>query len=77
MYTPKFSLSLTLLFSFLLVLLQSYAVISTMFTYARQFVIVLDMHIPFSHVPPEIGLRYLYKKSSILLMKMRSTVKAP
>ena len=36
MYTPKFSLSLTLLFSFLFILLQSYADISTMLTYARQ-----------------------------------------
>ena len=35
MYTPKFSLSLTLLFSFLFILLQSYAGISTMLTYAR------------------------------------------
>ena len=35
MYTPKFSLSFTLLFSFLFFLLQSYADISTMLTYAR------------------------------------------
>ena len=35
MYTPKFFLSLTLLFSFLFILLQSYADISTMLTYAR------------------------------------------
>ena len=38
MYTPNFSLSFTLLFSFLFILLQSYADISTMLTYARHFI---------------------------------------
>ena len=35
MYTPKFSLSFTLLFSFLFIILQSLADISTMLIYAR------------------------------------------
>ena len=35
MYTPKFSLSFTLLFSFLFIMLQSLADISTMLIYAR------------------------------------------
>ena len=48
--------SLTHLFSFLYMLLQSYANISTMLTHARHLVIVLDLHIPFSHMPPGRGL---------------------
>ena len=35
MYTPKFSLSFTLFFSFLFIILQSLADISTMLIYAR------------------------------------------
>ena len=38
-----------------------------MLTHARHLVIVLDLHIPFSHMPPARGLRYLYKINLRLL----------